>query len=159
MPVETLSVSVYVFVPDKEPDLLTDSHVKLDTLVYTQESLSTSHHRIAFEYDEDTVSLVVDPTLSTSDISISNNSNSSAGNASAFEYECNEVKDDTPQFNYHGPKINIPKQEPPMTICITDTIGTIRSQRLFPVLFDSGSNVSMIKRSALPKRHYHKVTW
>jgi hypothetical protein len=87
---------VYVFVPDKEPDLLTDSHVKLDTLVDTQESLSTSHHRITIEYDEDTVSLVVDPTLSTSDISISNNFNSSAGNASAFEYECYEVKDDTP---------------------------------------------------------------
>jgi hypothetical protein len=28
---------------------------------------------------------------------------------------------------------------------------SIRSQRLFRVLFDSGSNVSMIKRSALPK--------
>jgi hypothetical protein len=37
-----------------------------------------------------------------------------------------------------------------MTICTGDTIGTIRSQRLFRVLFDSGSNVSMIKRSALP---------
>jgi hypothetical protein len=87
MPVEKLSVPVYVFVPDREPDLLTDSHVKVDTLVNTQESLSTSHHSIAFEYDEDTVSLVVDPTLSTLDISISDNSNSSAGNASAFEYE------------------------------------------------------------------------
>jgi hypothetical protein len=118
---------VYVFVPDRELDLLTDSHVKLDILVDTQEPLSTSHHRIAFEYDEDTVSLVVYPILSTSDISISNNSNSSAGNASAFEYECYEVKDDTPQFNYHGPKIKIPKQESPMTICTTDTIGTIRS--------------------------------
>jgi hypothetical protein len=38
-----------------------------------------------------------------------------------------------------------------MTICTAETIGTIRSQRLFQVLFDSGSNVSMIKRSALPK--------
>jgi hypothetical protein len=75
---------------------MTDSHAKLDTLVDTQESLSTSHHRIALEYDEDSVSIVVDPTLSTSDISISNNSDSSTGNASAFEYECYEVKDDTP---------------------------------------------------------------
>jgi hypothetical protein len=86
---------VYVFVPDREPDHLTDSHVKLDTLVDIQESFSTSHHRIALEYDEDTVSLVVDPTLSTLDISTSNNSNSSTGNASAFEYECYKVKDDT----------------------------------------------------------------
>jgi hypothetical protein len=88
---------------------LTDSHVKLDILVDTQEPLTTSHHKIAFEYDEDTVSLVVDPTLSTSDISISDNSNSSAGNALAFEYECYKVVDNTPQFNYHGPKIKIIK--------------------------------------------------
>jgi hypothetical protein len=87
---------VYVFVPDREPDRLTDSHVKLDILVDTQESFSTSHHRIALEYDEDTVSLLIDPTLSTSHVLISNNSDSSTGNASAFEYKCYEVKDDTP---------------------------------------------------------------
>jgi hypothetical protein len=130
---------------------LTDSHVELNTLADTQEPLSTSHHKIAFEYDEDTVSLVIDSTLSTSDISISDNSNSSAGNALAFEYECYKVKESTPQFNYHGPKIKISKQESPMIICTADTIGTIRSWRLFQVLFDSGSKVSMIKRSALPK--------
>jgi hypothetical protein len=87
---------VYVFVPDREPNLLTDSHDRLDILVDTQEPLNTSHHRIGFEYDEDTVSLVLDSTLSTSDISISNNSDSSTGNALAFEYECYEVEDDTP---------------------------------------------------------------
>jgi hypothetical protein len=85
-------------------------------------------------------------------MSISHNSNYFAGNSStAFEYECYEIKDDTPQFNYHGPKIKIPKQESPVTICTADTIGTMRSQKLVQVLFDSGSNVSMIKRSALPK--------
>jgi hypothetical protein len=114
VPVEKLSAPLYVFVPDREPDFLTDSHVELDILVDTQEPLSTSHHKIAFEYDEDTVSLVVDPTLSTSDISISDNSNSSAGNASAFGYECYKVKDNTPQFNYHGPTVKIPKQDSPM---------------------------------------------
>ncbi len=87
---------MYVFVPDREPNLLTDSHDRLDILVDTQEPLNTSHHRIGFEYDEDTVSLVLDSTLSTSDISISNNSDSSTGNALAFEYECYEVEDDTP---------------------------------------------------------------
>ncbi len=75
---------------------MTDSHVKLDTLVDTQKSFSTNLHRIALGYDEDTVSLVVDPTLTTSDISISDNSDSSTGNASAFGYECYEVKNDTP---------------------------------------------------------------
>ena len=75
---------------------MTDSHNKLDILVDTQEPLNTSCHRIGFEYDEDTVSLVVDSTLSTSEISIYDNSDSSTGNASAFEYECYDVKDDTP---------------------------------------------------------------
>ncbi len=73
---------------------MTDSHHKLDILVDTHESLNASHHRTGFEYDEDTESLVVDSTLSTSDISISNNSNFSIRNESAFKYECYEVKND-----------------------------------------------------------------
>jgi hypothetical protein len=63
---------LYVIAPDKEQDFLTDIHIKLDILVDTQESFNTSHHRVAFEYDEDTVSLVVEQTLSTLDISLSN---------------------------------------------------------------------------------------
>jgi hypothetical protein len=39
---------------------LTESHVKVDILVDTQEPLSTNHHKIAFEYNEDTVSLEVE---------------------------------------------------------------------------------------------------
>ncbi len=77
-------------------DRVPDSHVKLNILDDMQEWLNYSHHRIALEYDEDTLSLVVDQTLYTSDISVSNNSNSSTGNASAFEYECYEVENDTP---------------------------------------------------------------
>jgi hypothetical protein len=68
-------------------DRVTDSHVKLNILDDMQECLNNSHHWIALEYDEGTLSLVVDPTLSTSDISVSDNSDSSTGNASAFEYE------------------------------------------------------------------------
>jgi hypothetical protein len=33
VPVEKLSVPVYVFVPDREPDLLTDSHVNSLTAI------------------------------------------------------------------------------------------------------------------------------
>jgi hypothetical protein len=77
-------------------DRVTDSHVKLNILDDMQECFNNSHHRIALEYDEDTLSLVVGPTLSTSDISVSDNSDSSTGNAPAFEYECYEVKNDTP---------------------------------------------------------------
>jgi hypothetical protein len=42
---------------------LSDSHLKLDVLVDTQEPFNDSHHKIAFDYDEDTVSLVEEPTL------------------------------------------------------------------------------------------------
>jgi hypothetical protein len=102
---------------------LTDSHVKLNILVDTQEPFNDSHHKVALYYDEETVSLVEEPTLSTLDISLSNNSNSSAGNAStAFEYKCYEIEADAPQFNYHVPKIKIPKHKSPMTICSADTI-------------------------------------
>jgi hypothetical protein len=98
------------------------------------------------------MSLVEELTLDTLEVLLTDNTISSAGNATiAFEYHCYEIEADTPQFNYHRPKIEIPKQESPVTICTTYTIGTLRSQRLFQVLFDSGSNVSMIKRSALPK--------
>jgi hypothetical protein len=45
-----------VFVPDKELDGLANSHVKLNTLVNMQECLSTSHQKIAFNDDKDTVS-------------------------------------------------------------------------------------------------------
>ncbi len=47
---------------------MTDSHVKLNIFDDMQECLNNSHHRIALEYYEDTLSLVVDLTLSTSDI-------------------------------------------------------------------------------------------
>jgi hypothetical protein len=126
VPEENLCVPLYVFVPDREPYFLTDSQVKINTLVDTQEPFNSSHHRIASKYDEDTVSLVEDQTLSTSNMLIPDNSNSSTGDTStAFECECHEIKDDTPQFNYHGSKIEIPKQESPITIRTTDTIGTI----------------------------------
>ncbi len=117
-----------------------------------QEPFNDSHHKIVFDYDEDNMSLVEEPTLATLEVSLSDNSDSSAGNASiALEYYCYEINADAPWFNYHGQKIKILKQELPMTICTADTTGIIRSWRLFWVLFDLGLNVSMIKRSAPPK--------
>ncbi len=58
MPAENLCVPPCIFVPDRELGVLTDSYVKLDILVDTQESFNDSHHKIAYDYNEDTVSLV-----------------------------------------------------------------------------------------------------
>ncbi len=89
---------------------MTDSQVKLDILVDRQEPFNDSHHKIAFDYDVDTVSLVEEPTLATLEVSLSDNSDSSAGNTSiALEYYCYEREAGAPQFNYHGPKIKFPK--------------------------------------------------
>jgi hypothetical protein len=121
-------VPLCVFVPDKELDNMTDCHNKLNSLDDTQECLSSSNHKIAFDYDEDTMSLVGELTLDTSEVLLSDNTISSAGNSPiAFEYHCYEIEADAPRFNYHGPKIKIPKQELPVTICTADTISTIRS--------------------------------
>ncbi len=107
---------------------MTDSHDKLNSLDDMQECLSNTNHKIAFDYNEDTMSLAEELTLDTLEVSLSDNTISSAGNAPiAFEYHCYEIEADIPQFNYHGPKIKIPKQKSPVTICTADTIGTIRS--------------------------------
>jgi hypothetical protein len=53
---ENSYVPLCVFVLDEKLDGLTNSHDKLNTLDGTQESLSNSHHNIAFDNDEDTVS-------------------------------------------------------------------------------------------------------
>jgi hypothetical protein len=50
-------VPLCVFVPDKEFNCLTDSHIKLNSLDDTQECLSNSNHKIAFDYNKDTMSL------------------------------------------------------------------------------------------------------
>ena len=76
---------------------MTDSHIELDILVDTQEPFNDSHHKIAFDYDEDTVSLVEELTLVTLEVSLSNNSDSSAGNAFIdIEYHCYEIEADAP---------------------------------------------------------------
>jgi hypothetical protein len=66
-------------------------------IVDTREPFYDSHHKIAFDYDEYTISLVEEPTLTTSKVSLSNNSGSFAGNASiALDYYYYEIEADAP---------------------------------------------------------------
>ncbi len=90
-------VPLCVFVPDKELNSLTDSHIKLNSLDDTQECLSNSNHKIAFDYDENTMSLGEELTLDTLEVSLTDNTISSAGNTTiAFEYHGYEIEADTP---------------------------------------------------------------
>jgi hypothetical protein len=107
-------VQLCVFVPDKELECLTDSHIKLNSLDDMQECLTNSNHMIAFDHDKDTMSLVDKLTLDTLEVSLSDNTIFSAGNATlAFEYHCYEIEADTPQFNYwandYDSKTRIPR--------------------------------------------------
>ena len=95
-------------------------------------------------YDDDTIQLVEDATLSTEGCS------KSAGNASLDTLDVYQLDADECYYNYRGPKV-LPKNECPATICTADTIGLVRSRKLLRVLLDSGSSACLIKRSALPK--------
>ena len=77
---------------------------------------------------------------------------SSAENAFMYDEDVEEVyqlHEDEIGFNYRGPKV-LPINETPVTICTANTIGTLRSRKLFRVLMDSGSTACWIKESALP---------
>jgi hypothetical protein len=90
-------VPLCVFVPDVELNCLTDSHIKSNSLDDTQKCFSNSNHKIAFDYNKDTMSLVEQLTLDASEVSLSDNTTSSAGNATiAFEYHCYEIEADAP---------------------------------------------------------------
>ena len=95
-------------------------------------------------YDDDTIQLVEDATLSTEGCS------KSAGNASLDTLDVYQLDANECYYNYRGPKV-LPKNECPATICTADTIGLVRSRKLLRVLLDSGSSACLIKRSALPK--------
>ena len=90
---------------------------------------------------DDTTDCTVGSTLADDD---------SVGNASLASLELYEVFDDDIEYCFHGPKI-IPRNETPATICTVNTIGAIRSRRLFRILLDSGASCCLIKKSSLPK--------
>ncbi len=80
-------IPLCVFVPDKECDCMTDSHIKLNSFDDTQECLGNSNYKVAFDYNKDTMSLAEELTLDTLEVSLSNNTIQSAGNTTiAFEY-------------------------------------------------------------------------
>ncbi len=112
--------------PDMEVDLHVSSVAKL--------SIVTDNNDISFKsdtflnYDNDSGSSL--PMLEEVDDS-STDDFFSAGNANPFtNHECFELEFEEPRYNYHGPKIVVPRRECPVTICTADTIGAVKSRRL-----------------------------
>ncbi len=141
-------VPMCINVPDMEVDPEVNNVAKL--------SIVTDNNDISFKngtflnYDDDSSSIL--PSLEEVDDSSTDDS-FSAGNDNTFpNHECFELEFEEPRYNYHGPKIIMPRCECPVTICTADTIGAVKSRRLLQVLLDSGSTVSMIKRSVLPPK-------
>ena len=107
-----------------------------------------------FSTDNDSYSITFsdNSTISSRDSIATDNtihSSSSTGNASTDTIDVYEIDTNDITFNYRGPKV-LPRNETPVTIALCDTIGTLKSRKLFRVLLDSGSNGCLIKRSALP---------
>ena len=98
------------------------------------------------DYEIYSVLFIHSSTSSTADCTLSDY-DICTGNASSLTHYAADLDDI--EFNYHGPKV-IPWHETQVTICTANTIGAVRSRQLFMVLFDSGSNVCMIKKSAIP---------
>jgi hypothetical protein len=108
-------------------------------------------NRIFLNYDDESGTIL--SSLEEVDYSSTDGLFFSAGNANFFpNHECFELEFEVPRYNYHGPKIVVPRCECPVTICTAETIGTVKSRRLLQVLLDSGLTVSMIKRSVLPPK-------
>ncbi len=93
------------------------------------------------------MSLVEDPTLTTAETLLSDNSDFSAWNAPiACEYNCYEIEADAHQIYYNGPKIMTQTTNCPLPFVLLTKLV------LYAVKdFLTQANVSMIKRSALPK--------
>ena len=155
-----MPLEIYVPTELEYESLTDDSHI-LDIKSNESESESESldfvpnkkhktlglEHKI-IEYDEDTLPLVDEPTATTA--SCTALATDSAADASICSEEYFEIDLEEQTFTYRGPK-SMPQGVNPTTIATADTIGAIRSRRLFRVLLDSGASKTFIKRSAIPK--------
>ena len=113
--------------------------------------------------NSNTPSVIFEPDDNSSDLSYSSSETSIPGlifrddstassHTSEFSNEIDSISSleaypldaDEVIYNYRGPKV-LPKNETPVTICIVNTIGLVRSRKLFRVLLDSGSNKCLIK--------------
>ena len=147
-----------VFVPDELddvslPDLSTiDSNMLNVPLDYPlDDSVSCNIHKL-FPFSSDSSASMTDST-----ITCDTTDNDSVGNASIALLEVYEVFNDNIEYYFHGPKI-IPKNETPATICMVNTIGTIHSKQLLPILLDSEASCCLIKRSSLPMGEISKTS-
>ena len=111
----------------------------------TIQASNFSHTKIAW-CEESAVTSEEDDTISTATCSATV---TSVGNATLDTLEVYQINDDDIQFNYRGPKV-LPKNETPCSICMANTIGSVRSRKLLKVLFDSGSSACLIKNQLCP---------
>ena len=146
-------VPLVVFVSDN-CDAINQSFNVAGTKLNVEDDASTSHFPPSkkskcfstIDYDDNSVSFIHPSTSSTADCTLSDD-DVSIGNAFSLTHYAADLGEI--EINYHGPKV-IPQHETPVTICTANTIGAVCSRCLFRILFDSGSNVCMIKKSALP---------
>jgi len=148
-----------VFVSD-DCDAIDQSFNVVETNLNIEDEISTLYFPPSkkpksfstIDYDDDSVLLIHSSTSFTAGCTLSDD-DISTGNAFSLTHYAADL--DEIEFNYHGRKV-IPRHETPVTIFMTNTIGVVCSRWLFRVLFDTGYNVCMIKKSALPHNLFLK---
>ena len=126
---------------------------KIVSTIPSEINLKNSNKYLWYDDDSGPYFLQDDETIMTAPSSIA----SSAENAFMYdEVDVYQLHEDELGFNYRGPKV-LPINETPVTICTANTVGTLRSRKLFRVLLDSGSTGCWIRRSALPQGIVPKV--
>jgi hypothetical protein len=104
---------------------LSNSVSKLETVSDTNDVCFKN--RILLKYNDESISVL--PSLEEVDDSSTDGSDFSAGSANLFpNHECFELEFEEPRYNYHGPKIIVPRRECPVTICTADTIWAVKSR-------------------------------
>jgi hypothetical protein len=116
---------------------------------------SFAKNKIQITYDDDSFAFS-NCTATTANITYSD---ASVKIASIALEECFRGEEEKPQYNYKGPKVMPTRHETPVTILTANAIGTLRSGRIFPVLLDSWSKVTLIKHSCLPKKTATQNLW
>lgn len=81
----------------------------------------------------------------------------SISSVDSFEDEYDDIRDDvvysfTTDVEYHVPDPKARPQTTPVSIMMADTIGCCRSRKILKVLFDSGSEKTLISQNMVPEK-------
>jgi hypothetical protein len=113
-------VLTYCLVDSEKNNTSVDDNILINRFHITEKKTFST-----LEYDDDMMSLVDDPSSSTTACTFTD-VRKSTGSTYSFSLDAFEADLDEIEYNYNGPNV-IPKNETPVTICTAGTIGDVSS--------------------------------